>query len=252
MKEQQFSNNYVYGEFFLNEKVDGYRNINEIYIQKNQLHACETLFGDWNAEIMILAQDAANFDTFQKIQLISPNSNPFHHVEKVKTNQNIFELLKSLSIFNLGSYTKPNNKNCGVYYANAIWLLKESKGMSGNIINKDKIFDSSKKVFEATVNNLKNLKLVITLGEKSFQFLKHSFPNDLITTWPKVVTNNEINLLKTSQKSIYVASIYHPSIRGLIGRAKLSSPTNKTFMKGFELTKTDLHKIFNNFNSLKG
>jgi hypothetical protein len=67
-----------YGVDFEHLNLEGYRNINELYKQDSQLHACETLFGDWNAEVMVLAQDAANFNTLKKL-IDADNKNPFRH-----------------------------------------------------------------------------------------------------------------------------------------------------------------------------
>ena len=110
-----------FGIDFEDVNLEGYRNINELYKQHNQLHACETLFGDWDAEVMILAQDAANFNTLKKM---AENSigNPFRHSPENKTNCNLYKVMKSLNLYDLGPYEIPNNKKCGLYYANAIWL----------------------------------------------------------------------------------------------------------------------------------
>ena len=75
----------------------------------------------------------------------------------------------------MGEFCKPNNRNCGLYYANAIWLLKESEGMSGAITNKEMAYKINQEVFAETLKNLKKLKLIVTLGEHSFNFIKHFF-----------------------------------------------------------------------------
>jgi len=230
---------------FENVKVEGYRNINELYKQHTQLHACETLFGDWDAEVMILAQDPANFKKLKELSDKNPYKNPYHHDPKIKTNQNLFNLMKSLNQFNLDSYEDPNNENCGLYYANAIWLLKESHDMSGAITDKSNIYKESKKIFEATLQNLPKLKLILTLGYQSFQFLNYYFENQIDSDWHESVVRSKIYNVKTNKKSYSIASIYHTSNRGMIARANLSGLSGKgSCLKGIELTRLDLQNIF--------
>lgn len=234
-----------FGIDFKHLKVEGYRNINEIYPQYNQLHACETLFGDWNARVMILAQDAANFETLDLLLKKHPKENPFRHGEKVKTNLNLHNLLRATKHFNLGDYSRPNNKNCGVYYANAVWLLKISHSMSGALVNKEKVFDASKEVIKATLFNLNNLNLIITLGREPFLFLKEVFKNEIMGEWPEVVLKRKLNKFNYQGKEYLVGSIYHTSNRGIISRANQNGFIGKNSKKkGEELCLEDLREIF--------
>jgi len=236
----------LYGVDFKHLEVNGYRNINEIYLQKNQLHACETLFGDWNAKLMILAQDAANFKTIELLLKANPNKNPFRHGENVDTNQNLFNLLDEFNFFKLGKINKPNNKNCGIYYANAVWLLKISDSMSGRLVDKKKAFLTSEQVFKATLDNLDNLKLIITLGHEPFLFLKTIFNKEIIGNWHDTVIKRKLNYFKYKDKNLIVGSIYHTSKRGIIGRAKKNKYTGKgSFEKGYQLCLEDLKEIIN-------
>lgn len=233
-----------FGIYFANLNLDGYKNINELYEQHSQLHACETLFGDWNAEMMILAQDAGNFNTFKKMKL-NDEKNPFRHSPENKTNKNLYTLLESLLRYELGSYEFPNNKNCGVYYANAIWLLKDSKDMSGEIINKKESYNQNRKVFEVTLENLSNLKIILTLGRHAFNFVKQFFDNQIKSDWHQTVKYRKIHLVHYKGSTYFIFSIYHTSNRGMIARAKLDGFAGKhSCNKGIEITKNDLKEIF--------
>ena len=238
-----------YGIDFEDIKIDGYRNINELYKQHSQLHACETLFGDWNAEVLLLAQDPANFKTLEDLHMKYPNLNPYHHDGKIKTNKNLFEVMQSLNRFDLGTYDIPNNKNCGLYYANAIWLLKESSGMSGAITNKKKVYEESKKTFSATLSNLPRLKIILTLGKHSFDFAMYFFENQIKTNWHNTVIERKTHRVQACGRQYSLASIYHTSNRGMIARANRNGLNgNGSCPKGIELTKSDLNYIFMHFN----
>jgi hypothetical protein len=233
-----------FGIDFEGINLEGYRNINELHKQHTQLHACETLFGDWNAEIMILAQDAANFKTLQELKM-KDNMNPFRHSPGNRTNKNIFEIINSLKRFNLGDYVMPNNLNCGLYYANAIWLLKDSKDMSGAITNTNESYKINSQIFDVTINNLTKLKLILTLGEHSFKFLTHFFSDQIKMDWHQTVVERKLHKVHHKGIDYLVFSIYHTSTRGMVARAKLNQFFGKgSCAKGIEITKNDLEFIF--------
>ena len=233
-----------YGVDFEHLNLEGYRNINELYKQDSQLHACETLFGDWNAEVMVLAQDAANFNTLKKL-IDTDNKNPFRHSHTNNTNINLYNILFSLNRFDMGEFCKPNNRNCGLYYANAIWLLKESEGMSGAITNKEMAYKINQEVFAETLKNLKKLKLIVTLGEHSFNFIKHFFKKQIELDWHSTVKERIVHKVHGKNSFYDFCSLYHTSNSGMIARAKLNGITGKnSCAKGIEVTKSDLKEIF--------
>jgi hypothetical protein len=238
-----------FGIDFENLKLEEYRNINELYKQHSQLHACETLFGDWNAELMILAQDAANFNTFQKMKM-KDDKNPFRHTPENRTNKNLYEVLKSLNRYNLGLYPQPNNKNCGIYYANAIWLLKDSKDMSGAIKHTKKSYEQNGKVFEATLENLSKLKIILTLGQLSFNFVQQFFNDQIKLDWHQTVKDRKIHSVRHKDSTYLIFSIYHTSVRGMVARAKLNGFIGKhSCEKGIEITSKDLTILFSSITT---
>ena len=236
--------NRKFGVDFEDLKLEGYRNINELCKQHSQLHACETLFGDWNAEVMILAQDAANFNTLKKLH-DNDNKNPFRHNPKNNTNINLYKLLSLLNHFPMGDFCKPINRDCGLYYANAIWLLKDSVSMSGAITNQKDAYKVNKCIFEATLNNLPNLKLILTLGKHSFNFIQYYFENKISYEWNQFVEERKLTKVTTDSKTYLVGSIYHTSNRGMIAKAKKAGYSGKSSCaKGVAITSEDLQAIF--------
>jgi hypothetical protein len=239
-----------FGIDFEHLNLEGYRNINELYKQRNQLHACETLFGDWNAEVMLLAQDPANFNKLKKLHKNCPSRNPYHHDPKIRTNQNLFKLMNSLDQFNLGTYDSPNNHNCGLYYANAIWLLKDSDSMSSSITSTTNAYKVNESVFEATLKNLPKLKLIVTLGEHAFNFTKFFFMNQVTQNWHQSVTERTIHKVQHDGFFYFIGSIYHTSTRGMVARAKLNGITGKnSCSQGIEITKRELKKFISTSRS---
>ena len=117
--------------------------------------------------------------------------------------------------------------------------------MSGALVNKEKVFDASKEVIKATLFNLNNLNLIITLGREPFLFLKEVFKNEIMGEWPEVVLKRKLNKFNYQGKEYLVGSIYHTSNRGIISRANQNGFIGKNSKKkGEELCLEDLREIF--------
>jgi hypothetical protein len=248
--ENKKANKKFFGIDFAHLRLDGYRNINELYPQRDRLHACETLFGDFDTEVMLLAQDAANYDSLRELKECEPTKNPFRHGENVKTNVNLFGLMSPY--FDLGSYSQPNSSKCGLYYANAVWLLKDTKNMSGSIVLEKEIFQRCNEVFDATISNLNKLRLIITMGEKAFQFLKNRYPEDITTNWPEAALTGGVNKFTHNGREYLMASIYHPGALGVKSRSFKQGVVGKgAGAAGLKLIEEDLKKIFAKYALIK-
>lgn len=223
---------------FSEKKLIGYRNINEIFPQNDRLHSCETLFGDYDAELLIVLQDAADYKTILNLYQ-KTGKNPFVHNPKIETNKNLFNALKPF--FQVGeTVAHPNNRTCGVYYANAVWLLKESTGLQGLISNKKQACDIE--IIEATLNNLPKLKLVIACGQAAYASISSLIHNDsetLVEKWEDF-RNQAPVLVQIGNREFLFASTFHPGKRGVHARAKLPNHENMT---GQSLFKNDFQQI---------
>ena len=221
----------------------GYKNINDLHPQKDQLHCCETLFGDPLAEVLLLAQDAADYPKFEALKL-ADSRNPFRHDPKWATNKNLFKYLSPY--FDVGESTeRPNNSKCKLYYANAIWLLKQKGGAQGKIVNEVEALSICLPILKATIEGLPNLRLILALGEKAYktiQMLDRSLP-----PWAEIKCTEAVKA-NIYGKEILVASTYHPGNRGKNNRVayekKLGSPSNANadalFAKDFKKILTSL------------
>jgi hypothetical protein len=194
---------------FKDINVAGYKNINELYPQKDQLHCCETLFGDPLAEVLLLAQDAADYPKFEALKQ-ADGRNPFRHDPKWATNKNLFKYLSPY--FEIGESTeKPNNGKCKLFYANAIWLLKQKGGAQGKIVNEVEALNSCLPVLKATIKSLPNLRLIIALGEKAYKTVQ--MLDSSLLPWAAIKCAESIKA-NIYGKEILVASTYHPGNRG--------------------------------------
>ena len=232
---------------FRHIQVDGYGNINTIYPQKTQLHACETLFGDFEAEVLLLAQDASDFESLENSYILN-KLNPFRHSEKLETNKRLFEYTKPY--FNVGDeFNSPNARSCGVYYANSIWLLKKTNGKSGQLKNLKNVFEKSIETFEATLDNLPKLKLIITLGKVPYKFLNYFLSKKngtkyTLGVWNDVIINREIIKIEIKSRQMLIGATYHPGSLGTIARARASNFSGVgCTSEGIRLIKEDFSSI---------
>ena len=74
-------------------RVDGYRNIFELVPNCPRLFGTETLCGDWDGEILIVAQDFSTTPEMVR-RLRAGEQDPYHHDPKIPTNRNLVRLLQ--------------------------------------------------------------------------------------------------------------------------------------------------------------
>ena len=192
-----------------------YRNPNEFQDMSNRLHVCETLFGDFNAKLMILLQDAADEETLIAHKISTPD-NPLRHDPKIGTNKKLVKWLERHFPVDIEGR---NAKSCGVYYANAIWLIKKGGDISSPIYELSKVLKACEPVLDDTINNLKQLKLVLAFGKPAYLALKQRF--SIKETWKEALTNNT---LIDVGRQFKIGAINHPraSVTSAVTEARIS------------------------------
>ena len=210
--------NLVFGKKFLGIErglETWYRNPNDFQDMSNRLHVCETLFGDLNASVMILLQDAADEETILKQQKLTPE-NPLRHGPSIGTNKKLVKWFQNYFDVDIGGR---NARNCGIYYANAIWLIKRGADISSPIHSQQEVLKACSPVLDATINNLKQLKLILAFGKPAFIALKQKF--FIKESWSEALANNA---LIDVGKSFKIGAINHP-------RASVSSEITQNRIK---------------------
>jgi hypothetical protein len=211
--------NLIFGSSFKGiEKglTDWYRNPNDFQDMENRLHVCETLFGDFNAKLMVLLQDAADEETLLTQKKLTPDS-PLRHGPQIGTNRKLVKWFKDYFEVDINGN---NSKDCGIYYANAIWLIKKGSDISSPIYLQDKVLRACEPVLDATINNLKELKLILAFGKSAFLALKSKF--NIQESWEDALANN---LLIDVGERFKVGAINHPraSIASLLTQARIKN-----------------------------
>jgi hypothetical protein len=207
---RQFAKNFAH------LRLDGYRNINELTRPEHQLHGCETLFGDFYARVMVLLQDFANVPIVkERVQRGEPN--PFHHDPMSDTNRELSRLFSPY--FKIDINGGERARTCGLYYANAIWLVKEcpkSEGKSAAPPKKSTALQVCEPVFHATLQNLPNLELIIAFGKVAFEALQKYL--HVTGDWENMVVCREV----CRAGKYLIGTTCHPTLRGVKRRKKMS------------------------------
>ena len=121
---------------------------------------------------MVLLQDFANVGIVKERKLRG-EQNPFHHSVTNRANINLVRLFAPY--FNVNINGGVTARTCGLYYANAVWLLKEDPkgdGKSAPLPQLSEVLTICDPVFRATLQNLRNLELIIAFGRVAFKALQ--------------------------------------------------------------------------------
>jgi len=205
----------IYGDRFnyMDSKLArDYINPNELMLMSNQLHLCESLFGDWNARVCLLLQDPADVDSLRKFQ--KETGRPIlSHSPKVATNKRLVEWLNKFEMYSQLDIEGRLSKSCGLYYANAVWFLKREGKMGAPLRQRTRVIEESSEMLVTTITQLKELELIIAFGGVAYQALQNIF--DLKPTWPKVLESSNLISAQTNQRSFLIGVTNHPKARGV-------------------------------------
>lgn len=200
-----------YGSYF--RSIDSalstdYANPNDLGLMERQLHVCESLFGDWNAQVCFLMQDAADVGSLQKFH--ERTGRPIlSHSPGAQTNRRLVSWVRKYEEFSAVSVDGANARNCGIYYANAVWFLKRRGGMGAALPQRALAIRASIPILETTFQQMPNLELIIAFGEVAYLSLKEMF--GLKQRWAGVRESED---LITSGKYL-IGVTWHPKARGV-------------------------------------
>lgn len=201
----------IYGDKFsgLNERLArDYINPNDLERMQYQLHVCESLFGDWNARVCLLMQDAADVESLLKFQTITDRPVLSHNPSAI-TNKRLVKWLSKHQDFPYVNINGHHSKSCGVYYANAVWYLKKAGGMSAPLKQRHLAITESQKILSTTIAQLQHLELIIAFGKVAYEALQLQFQIDM--PWREVLEQK--NLIYKNRLLIGVTT--HPVARGV-------------------------------------
>ena len=183
------------------------------------LYATETLFGDWNGEILILAQDALPASALKKIiqshiEKGEPKEFAWRHANKEihgdkkgwKTNESLRRLV-----------TKYAN-GVGILYGSAAAHMLYDDGSDNyrQVLRgfKDpQLMKHLTDVLSWVVGNMPNLKYIVCLGEKAWQVVNSSANTQYINNFKYMREMKKHVFTSIANKQLTIIPTYHPMAR---------------------------------------
>jgi hypothetical protein len=163
--------------------ASGYTNIFSCKLGNANLFGTETLLGDWDGLILVVAKDFAPFDEVERLQnaAVDPstiyrhNDGDGRYRTGLKTNT---RLLKFMFGDQLGPtmIRGDGNTECGALYISACFFLKGGADPSSSLEGwrvGGEAFDNSCRVAEFVIDHMPNLRCIACLGVDALDMMKH-------------------------------------------------------------------------------
>lgn len=146
-------------DWMKNTRVSGYTNIYELLPNEPRVYGTESLFGDWNGRVLLLAQDFAPAQ-FVKDRIANGDADPFRHEPRLRTNISLLRHTQSIRY-------SDDPLTCGVLYGSALaGLCKNEGGFRGKLDNIASAAEYGSRVLRHTIQHMKRLQVVVALGNE--------------------------------------------------------------------------------------
>jgi len=128
-------------------RLPGYVNIYELVPQETRLFGTESLYGDWNARVLLLAKDFACSNLLHQ-RIAARDLRPYRHEPTLRTNRALRRLADPLC-------TAPDAEHCGLLYGSALAsLCRDDGNMSGALPNRAAAIEFGSRALEFTLENM--------------------------------------------------------------------------------------------------
>lgn len=152
-------------------KADGWANIHTIVQNPPRLTAVDAYLGDLNAHTLVLGKDCAPAAVFRRLR-DAGHPDPYRHDPKLPTNRMLCDVLHHVGIDAPLDGSKASS--CGLYYANAYWLLRDDGKFSGTPPNAQEARSQSTRMLDFIITSLPKLERIIAMGSDAhFALTKH-------------------------------------------------------------------------------
>ena len=156
----------------------GWANIHDIIPNPPRLSGVDAFLGDINAHTLVLGKDSAPARVFRRL-VADGHPDPYRHDPELPTNLMLKQVLGAVGID--ASMDGSTAATCGVYYANAYWLLRDDDRFSGPLTNASEAFQQSRLVLDYMLSSLTRLERIVAMGADAYAALM-SF-HDLCEDW---------------------------------------------------------------------
>jgi hypothetical protein len=193
----------------------------EEFLGKNiqQLYATETLFGNWDGELLILAQDALPASSLKSVinsHTLKGESREkaWRHADKIqygdragwKTNERIKYFLKLYAPSMQGVYGSATAHM--LYDDGNESYSQDLRGYESTALQTHLI-----EVLKWVVNGMPNLRIILCLGSKAWNLVADASESKLKKDYQFLRDTNSYKNVRISDKAITIIPAYHPAAR---------------------------------------
>lgn len=204
-------------------QVEGYTNVYEIVPTATRLYGTESLFGDWNAPLLLLAQDFAHA-SFVRERVDSNHPDPYSHKDGLRTNDNLIELSKDAV-------------RDGALYGSALGpLLKNGNGLGASLPNRARAMQAASTIVRFTIDNMPNLRVVVCLGTVAWEAIYRAYLRET-SVQSRFIAGSGPHTIEPRRLAVFVTA--HTSSRGLNNRREVGT----TGLRGKQLAIRDWQAI---------
>lgn len=149
-------------------RADGWANIHDIVPAPPRLTGVDAFLGDRQAHTLILGKDCAPARAFRR-RVAAGHDDPYSHDPTLPTNLMLSEVLAHVGID--APLDGSRASDCGLYYANAFYLLRDDNRFSGALPPADTAWAESQKVLAYVLASLPKLERIICMGSDAYERL---------------------------------------------------------------------------------
>lgn len=143
-----------------NADVPGYTNALKLLRDESRLYGTESLFGDWNGRVLLLAKHFAPRSYLTSDQ---PRADrPYSHALQSRTNA---ELVRRVDHLQTGA----SPQTCGLLYGSALACLMRNDGeWSGALPEHERALEFGAEVLAFVLENMPRLRMVVCMGAEAW------------------------------------------------------------------------------------
>lgn len=142
--------------------VNGYVNAHQELPGETRLYGTESLYGDWNGRVLLIAKDFAPSKVL-RTRLAKGDARPYRHEPGLRTNVRLERMTGRLR-------TGAEPENCGLLYGSALANLLRDDGIwSGTLPNRGEAMAYGVEVLRFTRGSMPNLDTIVCMGEEAWE-----------------------------------------------------------------------------------
>jgi hypothetical protein len=193
-------------DFVREFRLKMYRNIHEMVDNETRLYGTESMYGDWNGDLLLLLKDFACSKLIDD-RKASGDKRPYRHEPGLETNKRLRRRADRIA-------TSEEPTKCGILYASAAaCLLRDDRRMRGSLPARRQVLDFGARVLRRVVlPQMRSLKVIMCMGKEAWECamvaLEVAGSPDQPTGWDAWIGTGRALLVKS--RGISLVAAYHP------------------------------------------